>query len=67
MLVRTEKAAEILGLKKSTLENWRWRNKGPRFRKLGSRVLYDVHDLQLFIDAGTIETIDSFESLQKLK
>jgi len=28
-----------------TLEQWRWLGKGPRFLKIGARVLYREHDV----------------------
>ena len=28
-----------------TLEQWRWLGKGPRFLKIGARVLYDEDDV----------------------
>ena len=29
-----------------TLEQWRWLGKGPRFLKIGARVLYDEDDIE---------------------
>ena len=45
-------AAEILGLKVSTLRRWRWAARGPPFVKLGSAVRYDPQVLTEFVDAG---------------
>lgn len=44
-LLTTTEAAAYLRLSPRTLENWRWRGGGPRFRKLGDRVLYAQGDL----------------------
>lgn len=44
-LVPTVRAAEIVGLSHRTLEGLRTRGGGPRFVKLGRRILYDVDDL----------------------
>lgn len=53
-LVDQRRAAEILGVNQHTLENWRWRNTGPRWRKVGARLVrYHVADLAAFIDAGS--------------
>jgi predicted DNA-binding transcriptional regulator AlpA len=41
-------AAEYLGLSRKTLDNWRTTGRGPRFLKLGSRVLYPVAELDAF-------------------
>lgn len=51
-LVNEHIAAEILGLKVSTLRRWRWAGQGPRFVKLGSAVRYDRADLEAFIANG---------------
>ena len=55
-LVNTKQAAEILGLKPNTLEIWRCHKKGPRFKKLGRRILYDLTDLEDFAASCTVET-----------
>ena len=34
-----------------TLEQWRWLGKGPRFLKIGARVLYDEDDVDEY-EAG---------------
>ena len=31
-----------------TLEQWRWLGKGPKFLKIGARVLYDEADIEAF-------------------
>ena len=36
-----EQLAERWHLSPRTLEQWRWLGKGPRFLKIGGRVLYD--------------------------
>ena len=46
-------AAELLGIKPSTLEVWRCKGSGPRFVKLGTRVVYRLHDLTDFLDSRT--------------
>ena len=55
-LVNTKQAAEILGLKPNTLEIWRCHNKGPRYKKLGRRILYDLTDLEDFAASCTVDT-----------
>jgi len=54
-------AAEILGLKPGTLAVWRSRsyNRGPRYKKIGGKILYRKSDLLEFIDSHTVETTDS--------
>ncbi|MEI6415919.1 MAG: helix-turn-helix domain-containing protein [Pseudomonadota bacterium] len=31
-----------------TLERWRWLGQGPRFLKIGGRVIYRLEDIQAF-------------------
>ncbi|MCE8544598.1 helix-turn-helix domain-containing protein [Ruegeria pomeroyi] len=31
-----------------TLEQWRWLGKGPKFLKIGARVIYDEADVEAF-------------------
>lgn len=50
-MVRTEQAAEILDVKKSTLEAWRCRGGGPPFIKYGRAIRYRESDLQEFIES----------------
>ena len=41
-------AADYLGLKPKTLANWRSRGCGPRYLKLGARVVYPQSELDAF-------------------
>ena len=41
----TDQAAEALRISRHTLEAWRIKGIGPRFRKIGRRVLYERNDL----------------------
>ncbi len=59
-LVDQRRAAEILGINRHTLENWRWRGVGPRARKIGQRLIrYHVADLAAFIEAGDADKADA--------
>lgn len=52
-LVDENEAAAILDARVQTLRNWRWRGEGPRYRKIGARLVrYHRADLAAFIDAG---------------
>lgn len=44
--VRTDLAAEVLGLKGRTLEKWRVLGFGPPYLKLGRIVVYDLRELE---------------------
>jgi len=35
-----------------TLEQWRWQGKGPRFLKIGGRVVYRLSDVEDFESAN---------------
>ena len=48
-VIRTNEAAELLGLRISTLEAWRCRGGGPAFLKLGKAVRYRKSDLENFM------------------
>jgi excisionase family DNA binding protein len=50
-LLTTTEAADLLRLKKSTLEIWRVQGRGPVFVKLGSRVLYERAALEEYAAA----------------
>ena len=51
--VRTPEAARFLGLSGRTLEKHRTYGTGPRYAKLGGRVVYRVEDLQAWADRGS--------------
>lgn len=52
-VVTETEAAEILGVAKRTLQDWRFRGRGPRFLSYSSRaVRYRVADLEAFMDAA---------------
>ncbi|MFH1490300.1 MAG: helix-turn-helix domain-containing protein [Pseudomonadota bacterium] len=51
-MVRTEQAAKILDVKKSTLEAWRCRGGGPPFVRYGRAIRYREEDLNLFIESN---------------
>ncbi len=40
--------AERWSLSPRTLEQWRWRGVGPRYLKLGGRVIYRLSDVEVF-------------------
>ncbi|TDU31307.1 helix-turn-helix protein [Panacagrimonas perspica] len=52
-VLNTPEAASYLKLRTPTLETWRSRGGGPRFSKLGSRVVYRIEDLDAFLEAGS--------------
>lgn len=44
-------AADYLGLKRSTLDHYRWVGGGPRYRKHGGRVKYLKRDLEAWSES----------------
>lgn len=48
-------AAEYLGLSPATLPAWRSRGRGPRFHKLGRRVIYFERDLAAYLDRNATD------------
>ena len=40
--------AERWNISAKTLERWRWAGEGPRFLKLGGRVVYRIADIEAF-------------------
>ena len=39
-----------------TLEQWRWQGKGPRFLKVGARVIYRLADIEAY-EAANVHAI----------
>ena len=50
--LRTKEAAPVVGLCARTLAKHRTYGTGPRYRKIGGRVLYDIDDLHAWIEQG---------------
>ncbi|MFC5355513.1 helix-turn-helix transcriptional regulator [Azospirillum himalayense] len=50
--LRTPEAARFLGLSTRTMEKHRLYGTGPRYRKIGGRVVYAVEDLKSWADQG---------------
>ena len=60
--LNTQEAAAYLGIQPNTLEVWRCKHKGPRYAKLGTRVLYDKADLDEFFASRSIETLGKHQT-----
>ena len=50
--LRTPEAARFLGLSGRTLEKHRTYGTGPKYRKIGGRVIYALDDLKAWADLG---------------
>ena len=44
----TRDLAERWTVSRRTLDRWRWAGEGPRFLKLGGRVVYRIADIEAF-------------------
>ena len=55
--VDTLGAAKFIGVSPGTLQNWRWKRKGPRYisRKACGRVLYRMEDLREWLAQNLID------------
>jgi predicted DNA-binding transcriptional regulator AlpA len=51
-LLRTDEAARFLSLSGRTLEKHRCYGTGPRYSKIGGRVVYRLEDLQAWAERG---------------
>ncbi len=47
-----DQLAEMWGISANTLRKWRWEGKGPKFVKLGSRVVYRLVDVEAYADSN---------------
>jgi hypothetical protein len=56
--VTPEQAAKMYGLGAGTLANMRSQKKGPRFYKVGKKVLYRIEDLERWLFDEPVMTID---------
>lgn len=50
-LLDTTQAAESLKLSPRTLDGFRYTGRGPRYAKLGRRVMYDPADLAAWVES----------------
>ena len=52
-LLNESEAAAFLSVSVKLMQNWRWRGEGPRFVRLGGRLVrYRRADLEAFVAAG---------------
>lgn len=51
--LRTPEASRFVGLSIRTLEKHRIYGTGPRYSKLGGRVVYQIEDLQAWVELGS--------------
>jgi predicted DNA-binding transcriptional regulator AlpA len=56
-LLTERETAPLLRLTVKTLQSWRALKKGPRFVRVGRRVLYPRAEIEHFITTNTIQTV----------
>jgi predicted DNA-binding transcriptional regulator AlpA len=61
--LRTKEAAVILGLSTRTLEKHRTHGTGPKYSKVGGRVLYAVNDLTAWAECGAKRSTSDPETI----
>lgn len=64
-MLRTPAAAEFLGVRPNTLEIWRHQKRGPKFYRVGRCIVYDQEDLDAYVQAHGVHTIDSVEMMRR--
>jgi len=57
----THEISERFGIPQGSLQNLRWQRRGPRYYKVGRKVLYREADVQAWIESSPVLTIDSME------
>jgi hypothetical protein len=62
--LNNQEAAAFLGVSPATLHTWRCRHRGPKYSRLGSRILYDLDDLETFFTSRQV-TPRPVESLRR--
>jgi hypothetical protein len=61
--LNTLEAAVFLGVKPNTLEVWRCQKRGPKYSKIGRRVLYDINDLENYFVSCSVYTKETVPQL----
>lgn len=54
-LLTTKQAADTLRTTVATLADWRHRRRGPRYLKIGRKVLYRMEDLSAYLAEHVID------------
>lgn len=53
-MLTTEQAAQFVGVKPDTLDQWRYRGRGPSYAKVGGAIRYKYGDLMKWIAERTV-------------
>jgi hypothetical protein len=52
---------ECYGIPEGTLANMRWQKQGPKYYRVGRRILYKVADVEAWLFSHPVLTIDSLK------
>ena len=63
-MISPTEAAEIYSLNAGSLANLRSKRRGPKFYKVGRKILYAVEDLEAWLKRQPVLTIDSLDDEQ---
>jgi hypothetical protein len=67
VVVNDQQAARFLGLGVQTLRSFRHLRKGPKYVKIGGRIIYRIADLEDFLNRNTIDPEGRAEGKWKRK
>lgn len=56
-----KEVSEQYGVPGGSLANLRWRKEGPRYYRVGRRILYKVSDVEAWLFSHPVLTIDSLK------
>lgn len=59
LYLTAKEVSVLLGVKVSTLADWRAHSKGPAFSKPGKQVLYRREDVEAYMESHRIRTVES--------
>jgi hypothetical protein len=59
--ITPEVASQIYGVNVGTLANLRSQRRGPKFFKVGRRVIYRVEDFEKWLTSSPVLTLDSIQ------
>ena len=61
-MVSTIEAAELFSVSTGTLQNWRSLKVGPRYFKMGRKILYKLDDLEAFFMSTPVLPMEGMEA-----
>jgi hypothetical protein len=59
--ITPDEAVKIYGLNRGTLANLRCNRQGPPFFKIGRKTLYKISDLENWLFANRVQTLESIK------